>query len=132
MKACIRKILKKTAAGLGAAALLFTCAGAEGNAPGEVYMNERISRNYTKVSAGYTFPAYAGEDVPVPVSEAQVDGAEWTTETEVHGGNGLREADISQNIVEADDGQVLRDLVAGAFQQGDGIPGLHVAEVEES
>ena len=88
MRACIRNILRRAAAGLGTAALLFSCAGAEGAVSGEVYVNERISGNYTKVSAAYTLPAYAGGEITVAVAGAETDGAEWTEETEQYAGGG--------------------------------------------
>lgn len=37
------------------------------------YVSERIANNYTKVSAGYTFPAYTGDAVTYSMEESLVD-----------------------------------------------------------
>ena len=87
MKAMIRNWLRRTAAGVCTAALLFSCAMAEETVSGEVYVSERISRNYTKVSSLYTLPAYAGAECPVPVTGAETDDAEWTEENEGYTGS---------------------------------------------
>jgi len=87
MKASIRNILRKAAAGLGAAAVFFSCAFAEGKDTGGIYVSERISRNYTKVSAGYTMPVYTGDDVTVPVEGAEAANSEWTDRNEGYEGS---------------------------------------------
>ena len=70
------------ALGLSAVLGLLCCASAE-SLQGETFISERISRNYTTVSATYTLPVYAGEDIPLPAESVTVDlaGAEWTEET---------------------------------------------------
>ena len=60
------------------------CAAAVGETTGgEIFVSERISHNYTKVSAGYTLPVYTGDDIPAAVDESVTDagGAGWTDET---------------------------------------------------
>ena len=80
------KITGQRAAGwLAAVCLAFSCcapAGAEA-AAGEVFVSERISRNYTAVSAAYTMAPYSGEDILIRPEDAAADAgeAEWTSET---------------------------------------------------
>ncbi len=72
-----------------ALSLLAGCtAGAE--MAGEVYVSERIARNYTKVSAGYTLPEWTGAETVIRPEEAVTDegGAEWTEDTENYPGAG--------------------------------------------
>ncbi len=81
---------RTAAAGCLALVLLISRGGAGGEQAGETYMSERISRNYTKVSAGYTMPAYTGKDVAIRIEDGVTDpgGAEWTEETEGYEGSG--------------------------------------------
>ncbi len=44
---------------------LFACAQAD-----EAYLTERISHNYTRVSADYVWPVWRGEDIPFPLETA--------------------------------------------------------------
>lgn len=82
-----RRIRRAGAALLGALALGFSCAGAEGT-QGEVFVSERISRNYTAVSASYTMQAYRGAEIAIPAETAVTDAgdAEWTEETAGYAG----------------------------------------------
>ena len=82
---------RRAAAWLAAVCLAFSCcapAGAE-TAAGEAFVSERISRNYTRVSAGYTMPAYSGEDIPLVPEESVTDAgsAEWTGDTRGYSGS---------------------------------------------
>ena len=86
MKIRIRNLLREAAAGLCAAALLFSCTAAEQAPAGEIYVSERISRNYTRVSAAYTMPAYAGEDIVLSAADAETESAGRTGETEGYTG----------------------------------------------
>ena len=49
----------------------------------------------------------------------------------VHRTDRLCEVDVSENIVKADDVQVVRDAEAVVFQQGNGAPCLHITEGEQ-
>ncbi len=75
------------------------------------YRSERISNNYTKVSAGYSAPLYSGEDVVIDM-ESHVTGMgdHFTTETRDYDGTGkvvdLTRGDILNLKVEVpQDGQ---------------------------
>ena len=143
------KITGRRAAGwLAAVCLAFSCcvpAAAE-TAAGEVFVSERISRNYTKVSAGYTLPAYTGEDIRLVPEEAVTDAgsAEWTGETmgypgtqvlRVHYGDTVRmKAEIPEDaqlrVVEIPEGSDLweayRKQTAAALGTDDvRLPGLY-------
>ncbi|MCR5297076.1 MAG: extracellular solute-binding protein [Clostridiales bacterium] len=74
------------AACLAAASLAFH-ACAEGAAE-DAFVSERISRNYTAVSASYTYPVYRGADIPLSPAEAarELRGAEETGETAGYSG----------------------------------------------
>ena len=76
---------RRAAGWIAAICIAFSgCAAAAGETTGgEIFVSERISRNYTKVSAGYTLPVYTGDDIPLAVDESVTDagGAEWTDET---------------------------------------------------
>ncbi|MGX8699582.1 MAG: extracellular solute-binding protein, partial [bacterium] len=73
--------VRKSVSVLLAAVMALGMAGAAFSAGGEAadsggysyntaYVSERIANNYTKVSAGYTFPAYTGADVVVNAADA--------------------------------------------------------------
>lgn len=51
------------------------------------YVSERIANNYTKVSAGYALPEYAGEDVVCKMSEAAEDTDYLTSDTRDYEGD---------------------------------------------
>lgn len=76
---------RRAAGWLAAVCLAFSCCvpAAADSTAGEVFVSERISRNYTKVSAGYTLPAYTGEEIRIAPEEAVTDAgsAEWTGKT---------------------------------------------------
>ena len=78
----------RIAAALGALLLAGTGAAAE-EVQGDSFMTERISGNYTVVSAGYTLPAYDGEPITFAVESAVTDAgdAEWTGETAGYAGS---------------------------------------------
>ncbi len=44
------------------------------------YINEMIEKNYTKVSAGYKYPKYTGNDIVYKISDIYVDGGTLTEE----------------------------------------------------
>ncbi len=46
----------------------------------EEYVNEMIDKNYTKVSATYTYPKYKGETIMYNISDIYVDGGTLTDE----------------------------------------------------
>ena len=75
---------RRAAGWIAAICIAFSgCAAAAGETTGgEIFVSERISHNYTKVSAGYTLPVYTGDDIPLAVDESVTDvgGAEWTDE----------------------------------------------------
>ncbi len=80
-----------------AAGLAFSCAFAEDAQPGPAdapaggsFVTERISGNYTRVSAGYTLSPWTGEDAVFPIADAVTDAgrAEWTGETQGYAGSG--------------------------------------------
>lgn len=63
------------------------------------YKSERISNNYTKISAGYSAPLYSGEDVVYDM-ESHVKGSEdyFTTETREYDGAG-KVVDLSRGDI---------------------------------
>ncbi|MCQ2458222.1 MAG: extracellular solute-binding protein [Clostridia bacterium] len=54
---------------------------ASGEAVNGTYVSERVTGNYTRVSAGYTLSAYAGEDIAVPVDGAALNYGDSMTVT---------------------------------------------------
>ena len=78
------------------------------------YVSERISNNYTKVSAGYTLPEYAGADIIYDISEIVEDAkdAELTSDTRDYEGAaevldmGIDD-EVTMNIDVPEDGQYL-------------------------
>ena len=69
-------------AAAAAAFVLFSGAGAE-EAQEEPFVSERISRNYSAISASYTMEPYSGEDILLPADAAVKDpgDAGWTEDT---------------------------------------------------
>lgn len=57
---------------------------------GETYISERISNNYTRVSAAYTLPPYGGEDVVCLMDGAVSDlgEAQWAEDNHAYPGGG--------------------------------------------
>lgn len=63
--------------------------GDTGNASvNDKYINEMIEKNYTKISAGYTYQKYNGEDIVYDISDIYVDGGTLTEEIDGYTGEG--------------------------------------------
>ena len=66
-----------------------------------------------------------------PVADELDRDARLILQVAVHRTDRLCEVDVSENIVKADDVQVVRDAEAVVFQQGNGAPCLHITEGEQ-
>jgi len=62
-----------------------TTAADSANSSEEEYSDERLEKNYTIVSAGYTLPKYIGEPISIPVDETWDSGSDGTLTNEVQG-----------------------------------------------
>ena len=66
-----------------------------------------------------------------PVADKLDRDAHFILQVAVHRTDRLCEVDVSEDIVKADDVQVVRHAEAIVFQQGNGAPGFHITEGEQ-
>ena len=66
-----------------------------------------------------------------PVADELDRDARFILQVAVHRTDRLCEVDVSEDIVKADDVQVVRHAEAIVFQQGNGAPGFHITEGEQ-
>ena len=101
----IKKLYKVTAALLAMLLVLSTASGCsvgaedrkdtETQAAVESVSNERLERNYTKISAGYAFPDYAGPDVLWSIEGcADADGQKYLTGESFNYASGTKVAKV--------------------------------------
>ncbi len=62
----------------------------------EEYINEMIEKNYTKVSAKYTYPKYTGSDIVYNIGDIYVDGGTLTDE--INGYDSFTEEEVEKVV----------------------------------